>query len=123
MSEYGRLTRFVAKYGLEGKARYFSHLLNSRKNIGEKLARELEAACGLEPGWMDRVHDPEQDAREQSAKQRRDGFVASAGEIFDRYTDLATALLKMCEAQKAPAVLPSPATAQMRQRRVAARAG
>jgi hypothetical protein len=121
MSEYGRLTRFVAEYGLEGKARYFSHLLNSRKNIGEKLARELEAACGLEPGWMDRVHDPEQDAREQSAKRRRERFVASAGQIFDQYTDLATALLKMCEAQLPAAVLPSPVTAQMR-RRVTARA-
>lgn len=30
---------------------------NNPKNLGEKLARKIEASLGLEKGWMDQLHD------------------------------------------------------------------
>lgn len=30
----------------------------SRQNMGDKLARRIEAVSGLPPGWMDTIHTP-----------------------------------------------------------------
>ncbi len=55
MPDHGMVKRFAAAGGLS--AAYLSHLNHDRKQIGEDLARRMEAAFGQAHGWMDRDHE------------------------------------------------------------------
>lgn len=64
-AEAGSLVALNDKLGLNARDATLSQILNQAKNsrtgtpktMGSKLARDLEAACGKEVGWMDT--DPE----------------------------------------------------------------
>ena len=47
---------FAAHVGKQASyiSRIFTDKAEHRRNISENMAREIEAACGLEPGWLDR---------------------------------------------------------------------
>lgn len=47
---------FAAHVGKQASyiSRIFTDKPEHRRNISENMAREIEAACGLEPGWLDR---------------------------------------------------------------------
>lgn len=59
--ELGTLVALNEKLGLNARDATLSQILNSAKNsrtgtakqMGSKLARDLESACGKEVGWMD----------------------------------------------------------------------
>lgn len=60
-AEAGSLVALNTKLGLNARDATLSQILNAAKNsrtgtpkqMGSKLARELELACGKEVGWMD----------------------------------------------------------------------
>jgi hypothetical protein len=76
LPQYGLLTRFAEASGVN--ARYLSHVSNGRKNIGDALARQLEAGMNKPVGWMDNDHSssPATDAEGQ--------FLAVAAAMFRR---------------------------------------
>lgn len=45
---------FAERIGLNPK--YFGHIKNNRRNVGNALAREVEAQFSLPIGWMDAPH-------------------------------------------------------------------
>ena len=51
LPESGRYTRFAEKVGTSAKS--FSHVRLGRRNVGDALARRLEAAFGKPKNWMD----------------------------------------------------------------------
>jgi hypothetical protein len=51
---------------LDMGASYFSQLLNGKK-IGEDVARKVEISLGLPFGYMDKVHEPKHQVREEPA--------------------------------------------------------
>jgi hypothetical protein len=51
---------------LDMGASYFSQLLNGKK-IGEDVARKVEISLGLPFGYMDKVHEPKHQVREETA--------------------------------------------------------
>ena len=51
LPESGRYTRFAEKVGTSAKS--FSHVRQGRRNVGDALARRLEAAFGKPKNWMD----------------------------------------------------------------------
>ncbi len=55
LPDHGMLKRFAAFTDVS--PRYYSHINNGRKNIGDKTARAIEKAFALEHGWFDRNHD------------------------------------------------------------------
>lgn len=57
LPERGMLKLFAERIGFSD--RYLSHIKCNRKNIGNNVARTIEAALGLQHGWMDREHDAE----------------------------------------------------------------
>lgn len=50
----GSLKAFAIRCGMN--ERYFSHIKNERKQVGNDLARRTEEALGLETGWLDVEH-------------------------------------------------------------------
>ncbi len=54
LPERGMLKLFAERIGFSD--RYLSHIKCNRKNIGSNVARTIEAALGLQHGWMDREH-------------------------------------------------------------------
>jgi hypothetical protein len=87
--QHGLLVRFSEAAGVN--ARYLSHIENGRKNIGDKLAREMEAGLGLEFGWMD--HDHEVGAVQQAASPAEREFLELAQRLFRHSPVEAQALL------------------------------
>lgn len=64
---------------LEASQSQISQLFSGYRNIGDSIARRLEAACGLPSGWMDQDHATSAEEEEiidifrsiRSAEQRR----------------------------------------------------
>jgi hypothetical protein len=54
LPERGMLKMFADHIGFSD--RYLSHIKCNRKNIGNNVARNIEASLGLVHGWMDREH-------------------------------------------------------------------
>jgi len=56
---HGALKRFAEHADVS--ARYLSHINNSRKRIGNKLARQLERGCAKSLGWLDIARGTDRD--------------------------------------------------------------
>lgn len=50
----GMLKLFAEQTGISD--RILSHVKCNRKNIGDKMARQMERGLKLRPGWMDQLH-------------------------------------------------------------------
>lgn len=53
--ERGMLKRWAEQLGMSEA--FLSHIKTGRKPIGDRTAMKLEAASGLERGWMDESHE------------------------------------------------------------------
>ena len=51
---------------------YISNLRQGHKEMGEEIARKIEAAMSLSPGWMDQSHSSVQDEQGTDAKTPED---------------------------------------------------
>jgi hypothetical protein len=47
---------FASKLGVSAVT--WSHAKTGRRPIGDKLARQIETACGKPPGWLDEEREP-----------------------------------------------------------------
>ena len=64
---HGLIKRFAEHTGLSAK--YLSHINNDRKNIGEAVARQMEAAFNKVHGWLDNLHDATLESAIQPEKE------------------------------------------------------
>lgn len=55
LMRHGLIKRFADHAGLSD--RYLSHVNNGKKNIGEVIARKMEAGFGKDHGWLDNNHE------------------------------------------------------------------
>jgi len=83
----GMLKRFAQQLGLSD--RYLSHIKCQRKNIGNNVARAIEAALSLPQGWMDWEHD----APKPPADDREKLFIETALILFRTQPDHARELM------------------------------
>lgn len=54
---HGRLKRFSAV--CQASARYLTHVINGRREIGDELARAIERGFSKPANWMDHPHLPD----------------------------------------------------------------
>lgn len=95
LPDKGMLKLFAEK--LELSDRYLSHVKCGRKKIGSVVARQIEAHCGLEEGWMDHEHGDLEpvDALERNFIETALALYRSApGEARKLMTDLLKTRLK-----------------------------
>jgi hypothetical protein len=83
----GMLKQFAQHLKLS--ERYLSHIKCQRKNIGNSIARTVEAALGLPHGWMDREHD----APQMQVNDQEKLFIETALILFRAQPDHARELM------------------------------
>lgn len=83
----GMLKQFAQHLKLS--ERYLSHIKCQRKNIGNSVARTVEAALGLPHGWMDREHE----APQMPVNDREKLFIETALLLFRAQPDHARELM------------------------------
>lgn len=82
---------FAEHIGLNVK--YFGHIKQGRRNVGNGIARAVEAACGLPVGWMDHNHAEVERAELTDGERERRDAVAAFESLFDSDPEAARKLL------------------------------
>ena len=91
--DHGMDRHFAEHIGLNPK--YFGHIKNGRRNVGNALAREVERVFGLPIGWLDSEH-----AEAAGASRDENEVVAAALRLFRLNPDAARrALMNALNAQ------------------------
>lgn len=65
--EHGGVARFAREHNLS--AAHLWQIRHSERGVGERLARKIEGAAGLENGWLDRPHPAADIVAERFASQ------------------------------------------------------
>jgi hypothetical protein len=65
--EHGGMARFARAHNMS--AAHLWQIRHSERGVGERLARKIEAAAGLDNGWLDRPHPASDIVVERFASQ------------------------------------------------------